>query len=147
MMNTAMLKGGSLAPEFELKDAAGTLFTRSQFRNKAALVLLFAPTPDDNAIRVLVEGTAALLETYRKMKVRVFMIAEHPGSSPLPVLLDSSGAARRAYTGSDASGYGVFVLDLYGGVDSQIFGPDASALPDADTLLEWTQATMYKCSI
>jgi hypothetical protein len=147
MITPTPLKPNKLAPGFSLKNTQGETVTRSQFRNKAGLLLLFVPHADDPALAPLLSAIYKDTAWYQKLKVRVILIARHPMASHLEVLDDSEGVAWLAYTGLVEAGYGVFVLDKYGGVDTQIVIDNLTSLPDAETLREYVQATMYKCNI
>ncbi len=146
MLSEMPLKHGALAPNFSLESADGTLHTRSQFRNRAGLVLIFVPSAADPALAPFLNGIAQDEAEYRAMKVRVFVVAQRKGASPLTVLDDFAGATWHDYSASQMPGYGVFVLDIYGGVDSQRVTDNPKALPDAETVRIWAQTAMYRCS-
>ncbi len=137
----------ALAPNFSLTDESGTLITRGGFRNRSGLVLIFVQTEDDPVVRTLIAGVARDLAVYQRLNARPFVIAPVRGESALPLLQDGDGAAWQAYSEGGVARYGVFVLDLYGGVDSQAVTDDPAELPDAATLLEWAQAAMYRCNV
>lgn len=146
-MDSVALKPGALAPQFSLPLADGTLITRSQYRNKSGLALIFVPSVSDPAASAIIEAVAKDADAYRKLNAKVYVIAREPGEATIPVLHDATGEVWRVYSGLDRPGYGVFVLDRYGGVDSQIATTDAGTLPDADTIREWVQSAMYRCNI
>ncbi len=141
---------GALAPQFTLRAQDGTEYSRSQFRNKSGLVLVFIPKASDAAVMPLLEALSATVDEFTKLKACIFIIAGQPPGIEMHGLIflaDADGAAWNAYSGLEQPAYGVFILDLYGGIDSQSSGNDPSALKDADTIREWMQAAMYKCSI
>jgi peroxiredoxin len=153
--NRTPLQFGALAPQFSLESTTGGTLTRSQFRNKRALVLVFfQPTPQ--AIKLLQalsrdepeykELNALVIGIGRATRDELKQLADQRGL-PLMLLSDPGGSAWKAYTGSDSPGYGVFVLDLYGGVDSQQVTSSVDSLPDASTILDWTRAAQYRCNI
>ncbi len=144
-MDTPFLKPGSLAPGFSLNTSDGQTITRSQYRNKSGLALIFTLAPGD--IALLLEQVAKNNAAWGKLKAKAYVIARTGGDSPLPLLLDPDGATWRTYSGSGDPGYGVFILDKYGGVDTQITGHDPGVLPNAQDLYELMQSTMYKCNI
>jgi len=149
-MEATPLKPGALAPQFTLRTQDGTEYSRSQFRNKSGLALIFIPKASDRAAIPLLEALSAAADEFTKLKTRIFIVvAQPPGVEMrgLTFLADSDGTIWSAYSGLEQPAYGVFILDLYGGVDSQSAGNDPSALRDADTIREWMQAAMYKCSI
>jgi len=47
----------------------------------------------------------------------------------------------------EAYGFGVFVLDIYGGVDAQFVTDRAESLPDAPKILQWVMGAQYRCNI
>ncbi len=129
--------------------------TRSEFRNKHGLALVFfQPTPE--AIKLL-QALSRDEPEYKELNALVIGIgrATHQEFERLTfqrglsmmLLADPGGAAWKAYAGTDSPGCGVFVLDLYGGVDSQQVAADVAGLPDAETILEWTRAAQYRCNI
>jgi peroxiredoxin len=149
------LEYGKLAPNFELESADGQTFTRSQFRGKSGLVLIFfEDTPE---ARTLLQQIAADKDEYSQLNSRIFGIARATRdelaktasalSLPFTLLADPHNIAWKAYSGSDEPGYGVFVLDLYGGADAQAIADSVAELPNAKTILQWTQAAQFKCSI
>jgi peroxiredoxin len=154
-LNPTPLQPGALAPQFSLQSTDGETITRSQFRNKNALVLVFyQPTPE--AIKLLQalsrdepeykELGAKITGIGRAKREELQRLATERGIS-VTLLADPEGVAWKVYTGTDAPGYAVFVLDLYGGVDSQQVASTVDALPDAATILDWTRATQYRCNI
>ncbi len=148
-MNPTPLKQSALAPNFSLPSTHGEIFTRAQYRNKAGLALLFVPSTDDPAIKNLLSSVQGDLDSYRKLGAKVFVIAHSAPASEvgLPTLIDIDGKAWQHYSDQQETGYGVFVLDRYGGVDSQIVTTNLVDLPDADTVRKWVQSAMYKCNI
>jgi len=153
--NQTPLQPGALAPQFSLESTSGETVTRSQFRNKRALALVFfQPTPD--AIKLL-QALSRDEAEYREVNAQVIGIgrarrddlkrlAEERGLSVM-LLAYPDGVAWKAYAGTDAPGYGVFVLDLYGGVDTQQVASTVEGLPDAATILDWIRAAQYRCNI
>jgi hypothetical protein len=149
-MKPPFLKPGALAPGFSLPTPDGLTVTRSQYRNKSGLALIFALSPGDPGIVPLLEGVAKNADAWRKLNARPYLIArgdDGAGDSPVPLLIDADGVTWRTYSGLENEGYGVFILDKYGGVDTQIVGESTDVLPDAHTLYELMQSTMYKCNI
>jgi peroxiredoxin len=154
-LNESPLPFGALAPQFSLPSTTGETVTRSQFRNKQALALVFfQPTPE--AIRLL-QALSRDEPEYQVLDARVIgvgragredlaRLAMQRGISAL-LLADPDGGAWKTYAGTDAQGYGVFVLDRYGGVDSQQVTDSAAGLPDAATILAWVRAAQYRCNI
>jgi peroxiredoxin len=146
---------GKLAPEVSLISSSGQKVTRSQFRNKSALVLIFfQPTPEATDLLQAIMHDAA---EYAELNAQVIGIGRASQDElaqfakshalSLTLLADQQGVAWKAYAGTESPGYGVFVLDLYGGVDSQKVVESVSDLPDAATILTWARAAQYRCNI
>jgi peroxiredoxin len=147
------LQYGKLAPAYELEATDGQMYTRSQFRGKSGLLLLFVQnTPE---ALVLLNAIAADRDEYAELNTRILVIgldsaknlAELANALPFTVLADPNGKAWNAYSGIHDPAYGVFVLDLYGGADAQKIADAVSDLPDAATILQWVKAAQFKCSI
>lgn len=145
------LRFGALAPNFKLQSTSGHPFTREQFRAKNGLLMVFFPTPADARIEPLLREIAASLPAYEQINVRVLAITtSDPDLTDLPfsVLLDPDSSVWRAYSLRQSTmGYALFILDTYGGVDSQRVGENFDVLPDAQTMLDWTTSTQYRCNI
>jgi peroxiredoxin len=152
------LKGGALSPDFSLETADNhnkQIVTREQFRGKSGLVLIFfQPTP--NAVELLKRLEQDDAE-YKELNSRVIGIG-HASADDLAqlaedndinlmLLADPQGSAWKKYAGTDQPGYGVYVLDTYGGVDSQRAAASIGELPSAAQILEWTRGAQYRCSI
>ena len=153
--NGTPLVYGKLAPNFELETADGQIVTRSQFRNKSGLVLVFFQTTPE--AQQFLNNIAEDSDEYNELNVRVLGIvrasrddlkaltaAVHPS---ITLLADPTGETWKAYTGTDQPGYAVVVLDMYGGVDAQQAAISVSKLPDAKTILGWARAAQYRCNI
>lgn len=153
--DSAPLKYHALAPNFSLQSSSGQTVTRNQFRNKHGLTLLFfQPAPE--AIALLERISQDEVE-YVELNARVIglvhaqreALAELAAKvTPFMTLLaDPDGVTWKAYTGTAQVGCAVFILDMYGGVDSQRVGESINELPDAAEILEWMRATQYRCNI
>ncbi len=154
-LNRTPLEFGALAPQFTLESITGQATTRSQFRNKHGLALIFfQPTPE--AIKLLQalsrdepeykELNALVIGIGRATPQELGRLSMQRGLSVL-LLADPDGVAWKTYTGADTPGYGVFILDMYGAVDSQQVADTVAGLPDAATILAWMHATQYRCNI
>src|SRR5260370_1795074 len=144
---------GALAPQFSLTSTDGQIVTRGQFRGKSGLVLIFfLPTPECQKLLTSVKADEA---EYRELNAHVIGIGRAESAILVPfaevlkmtLLADPKAEAWFAYTGTDATGYAVFVLDLYGGVEAQKVATSLADLPDAATILEWTRGAQYKSNI
>ncbi len=149
------LQYGSLAPDFSLQAANGQTVTRHQYRNKHALVLIFFSPSSD--VMALFKALSADSDEYQELNARILGIVEASQAEverldvnfalPLTLLADPDGAVWSAYSGKDTPGVGVFILDLYGEVDSQQVGTSIKDLPDTKMILAWTRAAQYRCNI
>jgi len=142
-----------------MEDGSQARVTRQQFRGKNGLLLIFTADAAPAIVARLTDiGQAA--DHYKKLNVRVFVIvpsaavADTLPALPFPVLIDADGQAWSAYSTIEPQGaasdtadyhYGMFLLDRYGGVDSELITDQADALPDAQTALDWARYAMYKC--
>jgi peroxiredoxin len=153
--DSAPLKYHALAPNFSLESGFGQTVTRNQFRNKHGLALLFLQ-PTLEAIALLKQVGMDQAE-YIELNARVIGIIR-AGRDALPglaarlnpfviLLADPEGTAWEAYAGTDRAGFAIFILDMYGGVDSQQVAGSLNELPDAKAILEWMRATQYRCNI
>ena len=150
---------GELAPDFALTQhtpipesaSVPVRITRHQFRGKAGLLLIFSADADPVVIDRL-RSIAVEIDHIKKLNVRPFVItasaeiADALADLPFPTLIDSDGSAWRAYSDhAQDCRYGMFLLDRYGGVDSELITDRADTLPDGATALDWARFAMYKC--
>jgi peroxiredoxin len=149
------LEYGKLSPQFSLEGSDGRTYTRGQFRGKSGLVLIFFESSHE--VQTLLKALCDDEAEYQELNSRILGIG-HADQDELgtiaeslslcfTLLADPQGEVWKAYSGSDTPGYGVVVLDLYGGVDAQKMGNSVAELPDAKTILNWTRAAQYKCNI
>lgn len=152
-MQSAPLNYGDLAPNFSLESTTNQTVTRGQFRNKQALVLIFfQPTPE---VKILFEALKADTAAYGELNARIIGIGmasmddlrRFSADLPFIMLADPSGTTWKAYSRQEMPGFGVFVLDLYGGVDAQRVVASPAELPDAALILDWVRAAQYRCNI
>jgi len=153
-MEPVWLPYGQLAPDFALQDANGRDFSRQQFRGRSGLVLLFIPpAPDLPLLADMARDSGEYIELNARVVLIVHTAPENLkqaakwGEFPFIVLADPDGIAWKAYTGLENPGYGVFILDTYGGVDEQQVSGSPDAFPGAEKILEWTRGTQYRCSV
>jgi peroxiredoxin len=155
MDDQSHLEYGKLAPSFELTAIDGQTYTRQQFRGKSGLVLLFfLPTPEAQLWLKLISRDEA---EYKELNAQILGIGRAsrdelapfaaPIKLPFPLLVDPQGETWTAYAGTSDPGYGVFVLDMYGGLEAKAVSDCIDKLPNAATILEWTRSAQYRCSI
>ncbi len=153
-----VLPYGKLSPDFRLPAHNGALISREQYRGRKGLLILFFP--DLALAKPLLEAMRADAAEYEMLGAVVLVISPTPpealsqfvADQPLPsadflLLGDLHQSAWKAYTGQAAYAYGVFVLDVYGGVDTQWIVAAPEAMPDAPKLLQWVMGAQYKCNI
>ncbi|MCC7207581.1 MAG: redoxin domain-containing protein [Anaerolineae bacterium] len=150
----APLEPGALAPDFELETATGKRISREDFRGKAGLVLVFFRW--DPAIRPYLDAIAHDMDEYTLIGSRVLAITDVGREAlraalawqlPFPLAADPDGRAWQAYTRRTEYAYAVFVLDMYGGVDSQKVAATLDELPAPKMALDWSRAAQYRCNI
>ncbi len=148
---------GKLAPAFELQTVNGETVTRSQFRNRCALLIVFFHlSPEiDKRFEAIVQESPEFIE----LNVRILAIGRadckqlaaiaSKFAPAMTILADPEGKAWNAYTmqSPHTDGCAAFMLDMYGGVDAQYVCASLANLPIAKTLLEWARAAQYRCSI
>lgn len=148
------LEQGELAPDFDLETSTSERISREEFRGKAGLVLVFFRW--DPAIRPYLEAIAHDADEYGLIGSRVLAITDIGREAlraalawelPFPLAADPDGRAWKAYTSQSDYAYAVFVLDTYGGVDSQKVVASMDELPDPKEVLEWSRGAQYRCSI
>lgn len=152
--NATPLEFGKVAPEFHLKDSHGISHTRSEFRNKSGLLVLFLQ-PNQESKDYLTRIAADKAE-YDELNVKILVVlgmdADHlsqmPADWPVLWLGDPERSVWKQWTDNAApDGYAVYMLDMYGGVDSQRVKPTLDGLPPPNILLEWARGAQFRCSI
>jgi peroxiredoxin len=155
MAHATPLEPGSLAPEFKLEATDGRVHSRGEYRNKKAMVLFFFE--DSKEAATLLNDLAARHAEFEELGVQVLGIGhDYPDELqdlvndlklPFPVLFDGKDSAWYAYSKQSHPGYGVFVLDKYGGVDTQKLAQTSAGLPDGESILDWARGAQYRCNI
>lgn len=144
---------GELAPAFKLEAVQGGTLSREQFRGKAGLLLIFFAQAEP--IIPLLKAINTDSGEYTELNAHILAIGGDTRSAletlakglSFPVLDDHQRQAWYAYTRMERYGYGIFVLDTYGGVEMQRAAPQAADLPSAAEVLEWVRGAQYKCNI
>src|SRR5258706_12510967 len=112
-IRTSTLEYGKLAPNFDLASTDGQSYTRSQYRGKSGLVLIFFENTTEAL--ALLKTIALDREEYRELNSHIFAIGHTSRESltqlasglPFTVLADPDSTAWKAYSSSDEPGYGV----------------------------------------
>ena len=147
---------GSLAPDFRLPSAAGTFYSREQFRGKQGLVLLFLQQASPSSAALL-RAIAQLWSEFVEINAQVLAIFDAPRealmplaqalSLPFPLLADAENNVWQRYTSESARGAALFVLDTYGALSAQRVLLSVAELPEADDILSMARYTQYRCSV
>lgn len=156
--NLSPLTFSAVAPEFYLKTRVGETVTRSSYRNKSGVIVLFFPaeSTQDAQIRAYLDTLVNDRAEYLELNVKIVVILPvQPESLPevsdplIRYLADTDRAAWNAWTANAPAEYkyAAFMLDMYGGVDSQRVSGALTALPPPDVLLSWARGAQYRCTI
>ena len=149
---TPRLEVGKPAPNFTLASAAGGEVTRSAYRARKHLALLFLPVVDLPA-REYVEALRDCYGEIRAADGEVLVVVSDSGASadglqaaldvPFPLLLDPDGAATRKFL-PDGAAMGVFILDRYATLHAQ-WTLTARPLPHIQELVDWINVVDRQC--
>lgn len=116
-------RSGLVAPDFALQSGTGETITRTQFRQRAHLVLFFAPRDAVQAPAAQLRALDASRERFAEASAHVFVIAEVPAGvhESAWLLADPGGAVRASYARLFPEGHEpgagepfAVVLDRYG---------------------------------
>lgn len=149
---TPRLEVGKPAPNFTLPSTAGDSITRSAYRARKHLILLFVPVVD-LPTREYLEALRDCYDEIRAADGEVLVVVADPGASadglraaldvPFPLLLDAEGAAARKFL-PDGATMGVFILDRYGSLHAQ-WALTGRPLPHIQELVEWVNVVDRQC--
>lgn len=145
----------SVAPDFNLTTPAGQAVTRSQFRQKQHLILVFLPAP--GAMPTLLTELAPQQAELAQAGAVIYVVSPpgtEPADLPLPHLIDPGSAVRARYAAlapeqvgalSDESAF-VMMLNRYGVLE--YVGCDlAEDSATADDILARMWSVAYQCSL
>lgn len=149
---TPRLEPGAVAPNFTLAAAGGGQVTRSAYRARRHLAIVFLPVVDLPA-REFLEALAAAYAAIAAAGAEVLAVVGDPGASPegllaalpvpFPLLLDPAGKAFGRFM-PDGATHGVFILDRYGALRQQ-WTLTAPPLPPPAELVAWLEAVDNQC--
>lgn len=143
------LTRGELAPTFALLDSNHTHVTRSQFRDRRYLVLLFfAPSNRPEGLLAEFSRQSDRLQWLEAEVLAILPVTatELPGGTTLVrYLADPDLMATRRFTAINASGpqTTVVVLDRYGAFEQRWLAPN---LPTVHELLQTVERLALSCS-
>jgi peroxiredoxin len=139
-------------PNFTLPAVRGGGVTRSSYRARRHLVILFLPAVDLPA-REYLEALAARYGEVRESDGELLAIVTDRGASaeglaaaldtPFPLLLDSDGAAARRFL-PDGATHGLFIVDRYASLRAQ-WTLTAPPLPPVQEIVDWLLAIDRQC--
>lgn len=142
------------APNFTLGRIGGGSVTRSAYRQRKHLGLLFLPGVDLPA-RDYLESLRDRYGEIREADGELLAIVTDPGASadglaaaldlPFPLLLDSEQVAARRFL-PDGAPLGLFIIDRYAMLRAQ-WALTALPLPPAQELVDWLLAIDRQCVI
>lgn len=140
-----------MAPDFRLPAADGGEVTRSEFRQRRHLVLLFLPDTAAPAAQRLAAAFHGLAPRLARAEGLVYAIAPAPTPLPIPLLLDRDGAVRQRYadflpdTATPAPDAPFLViLDRFGGLAEVALGELARERV-AHEALDWVRGLQHEC--
>ena len=149
---TPRLELGHPAPNFTLPAITGGGITRSAYRARKHLAVLFLPFVDLPTREYLEELRARYAEI-REAGSEILAVVTDPGASadglraalelPFPILLDPDGNAARRFLPDGAVG-GLFILDRYAKLRAQ-WTLTAPPLPPAQEIIDWLAALDTMC--
>lgn len=146
------LEVGKQAPNFTLPSVGGGEITRSSYRARKHLVLLFLPGVDLPA-REYLEAVRDEYGEFRQADSEALVIVSDSGASaeglraavdvPFPILLDTDGKATARFL-PDGAVMGVIILDRYATVRTQ-WALTAPPFPPVKELVDWLYAVDRQC--
>lgn len=149
---TPRLEIGRPAPNFTLPAAGGGTVTRSAYRARRHLALIFLPFVDLPA-REYLEALRDRYAEIREADGEVLAVVTDPGASadglraaldvPFPLLLDPDGAAAARFL-PDGAVMGLFILDRYASLRAQ-WALTAPPLPPTQEIVDWLYAVDRQC--
>jgi peroxiredoxin len=145
---------GKPAPNFTLPTADGRSVTRSAYRARKHLVVIFLPCVDLPA-REYLEALRDRYGEVRDADAEILAVCTDPAAAadglraaldvPFPLLLDPEGTAARRYL-PDGAAMGVFILDRYAALRAQ-WAVAAPPLPPAQEVVDWLYAIDRICTL
>lgn len=149
---TPRLEVGEMAPNFTLPTVSGGELTRSAYRARRHLALIFLPFVD-LPTREYLETIAGRYSAFRGAGSEAIAVVTDAGANadglraaldvPFPLLLDPNGVVAARFL-PDGAPLGVFVLDRYGELRHQ-WALTAPPLPPVDDLIAWLEAIDNQC--
>ncbi len=151
--STTRLELGHPAPNFTLPAVAGGSVTRSAYRARKHLALIFLPFVD-LPTREYLEDLRARYGEVREADSEILAIVTDPGASadglraalelPFPLLLDPNGRTALRFL-PDGAVSGLFILDRYAKLRAQWTLPTTEPLPPAQEIIDWLLALDMMC--
>lgn len=148
MSPTMPLQPGSVVPTFTLPTPDGTQISRSEYRGKAALLLLFLPVAEP-AMTIYLEELDAAMRSWPREQTA--LVIAPPDSDDVPdsvhyrVLLDSENTVHQQFLPQDTPG-GWFITDRYGELFAQGAAQSTADLPQPEEFTDWLEHVGMRCS-
>lgn len=149
---TPRLELNKPAPNFTLPAVHGGGVTRSAYRARKHLALLFVPAID-LPTREYLEAVAARYNEIRESDGEVLVVVMDRGASaeglaaaldlPFPMLLDADGKAAARFM-PDGATLGLFIVDRYAMLRAQ-WTLTAPPLPPVQEIVDWLLAIDRQC--
>ena len=137
------LQAGQRIPNFTLTSADNQRISRSGFRGKAGLLILFVPPADAQTEQYVRELDTAVAGWSREQRALVIADQALPALDHSIVLRDPEHAVRPQFLSGSAGGW--FITDRYGELYAQGSAEKTSDLPQPQELSEWMEFVSMRC--
>jgi hypothetical protein len=137
------LQAGQLVPNFTLTSVDNQRISRSDYRGKAGLLILFVPPADGGAEQYLRELDATVAGWSRGQRALVIADAAPAGLGHSVVLRDPDQTVRPQFLADAAGGW--FITDRYGELYAQGSAEHVGELPKPQELSEWMEFVSMRC--
>ncbi len=138
------LQAGQIIPNFTLTSADSQRVSRSDYRGKAGLLVLFVPPADQETATYLAALDAAVASWSREQRALVIAAADLPALGHSLALHDPEQTVRQQFLSSPAAG-GWFITDRYGELYAQGRAETTSDLPPPQEFTEWMEFVGMRC--
>ncbi len=137
------LQAGQLIPNFTLMSVDGQRISRSDYRGKAGLLLLFLPPADQQTADYLGALDTTVAGWSREQRALVIASDGLPELNHSIGLRDPEHTVRQQFLGSAAGGW--FITDRYGELYAQGSAAATSDLPKPEEYTEWMEFVGMRC--
>ena len=140
----SMINTGQLIPNFTLTNAAGQRISRSDYRGKAGLLILFVPPDDLETAPYLLALDQTVGRWSREQRALVIGAQALPDLRHSIGLLDPDQTVRQQFLPDPAVG-GWFITDRYGELYAQGQAATTGDLPNGQEFTEWMEFVGMRC--